>query len=387
MNGTSETNGVGRVGAPAVGQLVVVPAPADPLVGLAPMPPREGLAPIVQPYWDVMEKNRRHELSLESSTDYTKAGEDARDALSYDGDTELVATVKKMADRLDRVGHGYKLGAALRDTRADLLVYTGPIRRGADKLEDDVRDELHAKGYVGLNFTHTEVKQSGKAASLMAEPELRDKSEQNALNKVRQFRAGKLQEAAASDNLRDGHGRQVAEWRAKLDAEAQRGDALRSEADNVWSGAMDVRKAGKPVAESRRKRASEMTYGLLLQPNKKADHKAAGKSWSPGTQRDRGLLATMQLDNESIVSDLRFDRVANGFINIAKGNALAQTIAAANTLRATAATAPSSLASLDNVDLDQIIAAAQAAKVAKAADAAAAQAQAAVPAAAAPAAQ
>ena len=79
--------------------------------------------------------------------------------------------------------------------------------------------------------------------------------------------------------------------------------------------------------------------------------------------------------------------VKTTLLGLAKGNALAQTIAAAHTLRATAATAPSSLASLDNVHLDQIIAAAKAAKVAKAADAAAAQAQAAVPAAAAPAAQ
>ena len=308
-----------------------MPARANPLEGLEPMPPREGLLAAVQPLWDVMDQHRRKELSLESCDDYTKAGEAARDALSNDGDAELVTMVKRTAERFTKVGHGFDMATAVWAVRPDLLAHGPPLRRGFEKLDNDVRDQLTAQGLLGYNFTHTEVKQGAKAVALMSEPELRAKSETNALNKVRVFKALKTQEAAASDRLVDSHRNQVEIWQAKLDAEAARGDSLRGEVQGIWESALEVRRVHQPVVESRRKRASEMTYGLLLQPNKKAAHQAAGKS-SPGTQRDRGLLVAMQLDNESIVSDVRFDRVVNGFLGLAKGNVQAQTLAAVNTM-------------------------------------------------------
>ena len=66
----------------AVATLALHPDANDPLKDLEPMPSREDVVEPVQVLWDVLHKNRRHELGQERLEDYTQKGEDLRAALA-----------------------------------------------------------------------------------------------------------------------------------------------------------------------------------------------------------------------------------------------------------------------------------------------------------------
>lgn len=375
-----DTNAGPIVEGAAVATLAIHPAAHDPLRDLEPMMPREDVAEPVQALWDVLNRNRRHELSHERLDDYTQMGEDTRVSLSNVGDRDLCRLLSDLCNRLAQVNHPFNLRAELEKVgRKDLLEFQGTIRKGADVIDDDVRAMMKSAPHslVGNNFTHTEVKQGAHVLDMVADPQIRKQEELNALDAVRVFCAEEKRESNA-------HSACI----ARLDAEISRLSSekrkreekiveLDKEVLEVYTQVETLKQGHKPIHLNRLKRAREMGLGLLTQPNKRAAHQAAGKAL-PGTPRDAGLHMALGIDHSSEPSEIKFSRVAIGFLHTAKGNRLAQHVAAVNTLAsAEVATAGSPWESCADDALAEIIRGAQAAVQQRAEAKAAAEAEAA----------
>ena len=318
----------------AVAALVVHPDANDPLKDLEPMPDREDLVEPVQVLWDVLHKNRRHELDQERLEDYTQSGEDLRTALSNVGDRDLVHMIRNLCTRLKRVSHPLDLQRELVNAgRTDLLEYQGTIRKGADVIDDDVRQIMKSDPHnlVGNNFTHTEVKQGAQVLKIVADPQIRKQEELNALDKVRNFETEKRRQADANRHYVQHLDNEIAKLMQEKLEYVKKADDLGKEGEEALRQAEELQRGHKPVHLNRLKRARETALGLLTQPNKRAAQAAAGKTLT-GTPRDTGLHMALGIDFSSEPSEIKFNRVANGFLHTAKGNLLAQHVAAMNTL-------------------------------------------------------
>ena len=318
----------------AVATLALHPNANDPLKDLQPMPSREDVVEPVQVLWDVLHKNRRRELGLERLDDYTQLGEEMRAALSNVGDRDLVRMIHNLCNRLAQVNHPLDLRRELEMAgRKDLLEYQGTIRKGADVIDDDVRQMMKSAPHhlVGNNYTHTEVKQGAQVLDLVADPQIRKQEELNALDNVRVFEAEKRRQANAHTGLITRLNAEIAKLVQQKAECMQRVKDLSEEGKDALRQAEELQQGHKPIHLSRLKRARETALGLLTQPNKRAAHAAAGKTL-PGTPRDTGLHMALGIDFSSDPSEIKFNRVANGFLHTATGNRLAQHVAAVNTL-------------------------------------------------------
>lgn len=329
--------------APGSRQLALLPAAAaasDPLQDLCFLPPRDHFQPALHALYDVHAESRTRELNLGSCRDYTQAGENVRATLPGLGDAALILDCQNLAERFQEVGSAFDLKTILTSIRPDLLTTGARILRGFDKLDDTVRDQVRLcklrgtdRDLRGVNFTHTEVKQSAKAFEIMAEPELRAQEENNAWSELMVFKRQKEREASASEERVAELEGVLARAQSELDAERRKRDALVAAKNGLLVGARQIRTLGHPVTHSRLKRARETTFGMLTEPILKASKKQAGKTCS-GTQRDKGILLAMGIEPDTLASELRFDQVAHGFLSLAQGNAQAQAFAAANTFAA-----------------------------------------------------
>ena len=318
----------------AVATLTVHPAAHDPLRDLEPMMPREDVAEAVQALWDILNRNRRDELGQERLDDYTKTGEEMRAALSSVGDRDLCRQINDLANRLTQAGHPFDLRAQLEKVgRKDLLEFQGTIRKGADVLDDDVRTGMksHPHNLVGNNFTHTEVKQGAQVLAIVADPQIRKQEENNAQDAVRVFSNEKQRESNALSECIANIDAEISTLSSKKRQHVQQKKDIDNEAFDALKQAETLQKQHKPIHLHRLKRARETGLGLLTQPNKRAAHQAAGKTMS-GTQRDTGLHMALGIDSSSEPNELKFNRVATGFLHTATGNRLAQHLAAVNTL-------------------------------------------------------
>jgi len=318
----------------AVATLALHPDANDPLKDLEPMPSREDVVKPVQVLWDVLHKNRRRELGLERLDDYTQIGEEMRAALSNVGDRDLVRMINNLCNRLAQVNHPLDLRRELEKAgRKDLLEYQGTIRKGADVIDDDVRQMMKSAPHhlTGNNFTHTEVKQGAQVLDLVADPQIRKLEELNALDEVRVFEAEKRRQADAYSSHITRLDAEIAKLTQEKRECVQEAEHLDKQGKVALRQAGELQQGHKPIHLSRLKRARETALGLLTQPNKRAAHAAAGKTL-PGTPRDAGLHMALGIDTSSEPSEIKFNRVANGFLHTATGNRLAQHVAAVNTL-------------------------------------------------------
>lgn len=364
----------------AVAPLVLHPNNDDPLIALQPMPSAEEVPEACQKAYDIFLKNRDHELSMPRDENHTLKGERIRAGMHNMGDKELVQRVSALCDSYSQVGHPYDLRRDLLNAgREDLLEYHGPIQKGADVLDDHVRQKMKAEPHRlrGRDFTHTEVKQNFKSLEILSESVLRNTEESNVLEEVRRYEAELMQKANILDQ------RAVSTWARikELEKEAVQAEheasEHRAEGAKVLGFVSRLQEGHVPVKRSRMKRGRSTVLGLITQPHKRAAAREEGKT-APGTQRDAGVYEAMQFGPNSTIHEVQHRRVYDGFMHAAKGNRLAQQLAAVNTL-ATGAVLPNHSAweTCDDAALDAIIAGAQAAKEKRAAEAAARAAEAA----------
>jgi len=358
----------------AVAPLVVHPNNDDPLSALEPMPSAEEVPEPCQKVYDIFLKNREHELSMPRNEDHTLKGERIRATLHNMGDRDLVQRVSALCDAYTQVGHSYDLRTDLLNAgREDLLEYQGPIQKGADVLDDHVRQKMKSQPHNlrGRDFTHTEVKQNFKSLEIVSEYVLRNAEENNALEEVRRYEADQMQKADILDQRAKSTWERIKELEKEAAQAEHDASKHRAEGAKALDFVSKLQESHVPVKRSRMKRGRSMVLGLIAQPHKRAVAREEGKT-APGTQRDAGVYEAMQIGPNSTIHEVTHRRVYDGFMHAAKGNRLAQQLAAVNTL-ATGAVLPNHSAweTCDDAALDAIIAGAQAAKEKRAAEAAA----------------
>ncbi len=358
----------------AVAPLVVHPNNDDPLSALEPMPSAEDVPEACQKAYDIFLQNRDHELSMPRDENHTLKGERIRATLHNMGDKDLVHRVDNLCNRYTQVGHAYDLRTDLINAgREDLLEYQGAIQKGADVLDDHVRQKMKASPYYlrGRDFTHTEVKQNFKCLEIVSEFVLRNAEENNAVEEVRRYESEQMQKADAYDMGAATIRARIRELERDAQEKESFAAAHRAEGAKVLEFVSKLQEGHIPVKRSRMKRGRNTVLGLITQPHKRAAAREEGKT-APGTQRDAGVYEAMQIGPNSTTNEVVFRRVYDGFMHAAKGNRLAQQLAAVNTL-ATGAALPNHSAwdTCDDAALDAIIAGAQAAKEKRAAEAAA----------------
>jgi len=368
------------VNAVLVAPLVVHPNNDDPLSALEPMPTADEVPEACQKSFDIFLKNRDHELSMPRDEDHTLKGERIRATLHSMGDKDLVQRVVALCDSYTQVGHSFDLRRDLLNAgREDLLEYQGPIQKGADVLDDNVRQRMKSQPHNlrGRDFTHTEVKQNFKSLEILSESVLRNTEESNAVEEVRRYEAELMQKANILDQRAVSTWAQIKELEKEATQAEHEANQHRAEGAKVLGFVSRLQEGHAPVKRSRTKRGRSTVLGLITQPHKRAAAREEGKT-APGTQRDAGVYEAMHVGPNSTIHEVTHRRVYDGFMHAAKGNRLAQQLAAVNTL-ATGAVLPNHSAweTCDDAALDAIIAGAQAAKEKRAAEAAAREAEAA----------